>query len=89
MSSPANTSIYFQLTEAVVNDKKQTNATLKERTSLICKHGHCKKTKRDNVIDAICNSTTPCLSLQKCISVEGEEWNDILSGAQESFVCKT
>lgn len=65
MSSPANTSIYFHPGNTVVNDK-QTNMTLKERKPLVGKQeNHHIKTKRDNVIDAICNPTTPCLSCQK------------------------
>lgn len=35
MSSPANTRIYFQLTDTVVNDKKQTNITSMEKKILL------------------------------------------------------
>lgn len=89
MSRPANISIYSQPRDAVVNDKKQTNMTLKERTPLVGKHEHHIETKRDNEIDAICNLTTPWLSCQKCVCVEGEEWNDVPFRTEGFFVSKT
>lgn len=87
MSSPANTSIYSQPRDTVVKDKKPTNTTLKERNPLVGKHEHHIKTKRDNVIDAICNPTTLCLSCQKCVCVE-EECNDVPFRTEGSLLAK-
>lgn len=87
LSSP-NTSICFQPTDTVVSDKKQMITALKERNSLICKHEYRIKTKRDNVIDAICNPTTACLSCQKNIFLEKNNGRMFLLELRNSLFAK-
>ena len=99
MSSPAKTSISFQLTDTAVKDKRQTNLTSVEKKNqktnkqkkqlLSFVNMNIKiKTTVDDVTDVLLRPNYPMLICQKCISIEEEEANGVPCRVEGAFVCK-